>query len=66
MGDPEFLGVWLEADVNESEGEDEGDGEGGDEYEEAVVVVEACDFLEDELEVHVVFVSNWIYNWVTE
>ena len=52
MRNPEFLGVGFETDVDKAEGEDESDSESGDKDKEAIVVVEPCDFLKDELKVH--------------
>lgn len=52
MGNPEFLGVSLQSDVDEAQREDEGDGKGGYQDKESVMVVESCNFLEDQLKVH--------------
>jgi hypothetical protein len=52
MRNPEFLGIGFETDVDKAEGEDESDSESGDKDKEAIVVVESCDFLKDELKVH--------------
>ena len=56
MRNPEFLGIRFEADVDETEREDKSDGEGGDKDKETIMVVEPCNFLKDELEVHKVLV----------
>jgi hypothetical protein len=52
MRNPEFLGIGFETDVNKSEGKDESDSESSDKNKEAIVVVESCNFLKDELKVH--------------
>ena len=52
MGNPQFLRIRFETNVNEAQWEDEGDGEGSDEDKETVMVVESGDFLKDELKVH--------------
>jgi len=53
LGNPQFLRVTLQSDVDETQGKYQGDGESSDKYEEPVMVVEPSNFLENELKVHV-------------
>lgn len=52
MTDPQLLRVCLEADVDESQGEEDEDGEGANNHHSTVIVVEPAELFEDEFEVH--------------
>lgn len=56
MRNPKFLGIGFETDVDKTERKDESDSESSDKDKEAIVVVESCNFLKDELKVHCVLV----------